>query len=246
MRKFIERVTITGADDSVKPQDLLRLAKKYPFVEWGILFSKNNSNYPRFPSKQWVADLYQIALAQFFQSDFVFQLSAHLCGQYVKDISNGKWTFFDNVKYYQMFDRFQLNFHGEKHPIDEYNFLAGLNDERMKYKQIIFQLDNINNSKLEIAKKVVNAVGLFDLSHGAGVLPTDWPISNEYIGYAGGLSEINVIDNIEKISNVALQNIWIDFETNARNENDEFDLGICERFLDKCVPYIWSKNNENY
>ena len=34
-------VTITGADDSIQPSQLLDLQKEFPFVEWGILLSRN-------------------------------------------------------------------------------------------------------------------------------------------------------------------------------------------------------------
>jgi len=36
----INKITITGADDRTKISDLVQLQKDYPFVEWGILFSK--------------------------------------------------------------------------------------------------------------------------------------------------------------------------------------------------------------
>ena len=32
---ILDRVTITGADDSVRPTDLLELSREFPFVEWG-------------------------------------------------------------------------------------------------------------------------------------------------------------------------------------------------------------------
>ena len=36
---ILERVTITGADHDVRPQELVDLWKEFPFVEFGILFS---------------------------------------------------------------------------------------------------------------------------------------------------------------------------------------------------------------
>ncbi len=238
MRKFIERVTITGADDTIKPGQIIQLSKKYPFVEWGILLSRKQEGSSRFPSRKWKEMLYMLYLIEVGKGSNI-KLSAHLCGSYVRDITNGLWTIFNKEKFHHIFNRFQLNFHAEEHKIDKYNFLAGFNDARLTGKQIIFQLDNINNTLLEVAESAeVNAVGLFDLSHGRGVVPTDWPSSFRYTGYAGGLGVDNVVENIEKIDKVAKSAIWIDFETKARNDKNEFDIKICTEFLDKCKPYI--------
>ena len=35
---MLKMVTVTGADDSVKPSDLAEIAAEYPFVEFGLLF----------------------------------------------------------------------------------------------------------------------------------------------------------------------------------------------------------------
>ena len=44
MNNLLNRVTFTGVDDKTNIDDLVYLAEKYPFVEFGILVSKNNSN----------------------------------------------------------------------------------------------------------------------------------------------------------------------------------------------------------
>ena len=51
---ILDRVTITGADDSIKATDLIPLSKRFPFVEWGILLSKNNEGSFRFPTRDWI------------------------------------------------------------------------------------------------------------------------------------------------------------------------------------------------
>ncbi len=52
--KFIKQVTVTGADDSINYYRLFELSEKYPFVEWGLLLSKNSEGYPRFPTWNWI------------------------------------------------------------------------------------------------------------------------------------------------------------------------------------------------
>lgn len=38
---MIKLITMTGADDSIRPQDLLPISEKFPRVEWGILLSNS-------------------------------------------------------------------------------------------------------------------------------------------------------------------------------------------------------------
>ena len=38
---MLQTVTLTGADDSVNPEDLIAISKEFPFVEWGILIGSN-------------------------------------------------------------------------------------------------------------------------------------------------------------------------------------------------------------
>ncbi len=45
----IDKVTLTGADDSVRPAELVEISQQYPLVEWGILFSKSQQGTARFP-----------------------------------------------------------------------------------------------------------------------------------------------------------------------------------------------------
>lgn len=46
-------ISITGADDSVNPQDLLRLSVQHPQAEWAILYFPEKEGDPRNPSAQW-------------------------------------------------------------------------------------------------------------------------------------------------------------------------------------------------
>lgn len=48
---------IAGADNETSIKDLERLKKDYPFVEWGILFTKHKSGRDRYPSPEWIWEL---------------------------------------------------------------------------------------------------------------------------------------------------------------------------------------------
>ena len=90
---MLKMVTVTGADDSVKPSDLAAVAAEYPFVEFGILFrgaENRTKDYPvisgksRFPSFDWLMGMLKIS-----ESQPHLDLSCHLCGQAARDFLEG-------------------------------------------------------------------------------------------------------------------------------------------------------------
>jgi hypothetical protein len=229
----ISKVTITGADDSVRPEQLFELAEKYPFVEWGILLSRNQQGGPRFPSKKWLQELEQTD-ATWYEQEVAF--SAHLCGAYVREFLVGDIDFAKGMgKLWDVFQRVQLNTHGIEHKFSP-SELVRLVKEYWE-KDFIFQFDNAN---VEILKELINAQlkvsTLFDLSHGAGTLPSEWPkpIVNVKCGYAGGLSPDNLKDQLWKIMQVVGDaEVWVDMETHVRSDNNkQFDLEKVDRALE--------------
>lgn len=243
MRKILKQVTVTGADDSIDYYSLYSISKKYPFVEWGILLSKNSEGYNRFPTWKWIERLIT-------EKHPTVNLSGHLCGSWVRDIINGGNIFLDTHRELTYgFNRFQLNFHGE--------LLNALYPERyikslqyltyIKHQQIIFQADGVNQKLYNLARSIygqqngINAVMLYDLSGGNGVLPDKWqePIGG-YCGYAGGLSPENLKENLDKLCDIVGDTpIWVDAETHLRSNNDkQFDLDKVVKFLEIAKPYV--------
>lgn len=241
----LDRVTITGADDSVRPGDLLRLSKQYPFVEWGILVSARQMGAPRFPSEQWIADLAAAVPADF---DARPKLSMHVCGVWVRELLQGRPAF-PIALLRAPFQRMQLNFHADALRWDAGAFaesLEYLSDAYGPY-EYIFQVDG--NQGLQIMHDAIErAEGLqitplFDLSHGAGVLPKEWPLplnADIYHGYAGGLGHDNLAEQIPLIGAAAGDHrIWIDMETKVRSNGDrQFDLEKVERCLELAAPFV--------
>jgi len=236
---IIKVVTVTGADDSIRPEELVPIAKDYPFVEFGILLSKKQQGNKRFPSRNWWEELYISWLEE------KLTLSGHLCGEWVRKLCLGVPSFFEEFGYtWEMFSRFQLNFHAEHHPVDDRK-LSDLIREYLGDKPIIFQMDSVNEKifySLDARWGIV-AFPLFDQSGGTGLLPKKWRKQppHQYCGYAGGLSPNNIQKEMEKISKVATGPIWIDAESLLRSEDDKvFDLEKVRRFLEAVKPWVSS------
>jgi hypothetical protein len=238
----IDRVTITGADDSVKAAELWDLSKEFPFVEWGILVSKNSMGSPRFPTFDWLLDFRSMT-----RTAGHMDASMHICGRWVREILKGEppqelWPILD------CFQRVQLNFHAEdmkcipaafRHTLRRYN--------REGPREFIFQIDGnrgINYLIEATADGDLHCFPLFDQSGGRGALPGQWPLEISiyaYHGYAGGLGPDNLAEQIQAIGKVVTGNfpIWIDMETNVRSDSDRlFDLSKVRRCLEIAKPFI--------
>jgi hypothetical protein len=239
----LDRVTITGADDSVKIEELLMLSKEFPFVEWGILASSSNVGSPRFPSWGWMYQLRELAAA----TEPAMQLSLHLCGSWVRRILVGD---LDQAvrELVGQHARVQLNFHAERNTCKPDEFASAL--KRLEPCQFIFQIDGAQgNSHMESLFLVsdIDAVPLFDISGGAGILPKTWPKpvnmrKSEYLyhGYAGGLGPDNLLEQLPLIGEAAgTARIWIDMETRVRSADDQvFDLVKVRRCLEIAKLFV--------
>lgn len=246
-KNLIKRVTITGANEEMDIEKLYEISQQYPFVEWGILLSKNSmGSSPRFPDFAWMTELAR------FKEEKDLKLSGHLCGRWVRDVCKGEWSFLKDLgePIVGMFNRIQLNFHAEVHRLPRDKFIRGFTSgpglRFSLYRQFIFQIDDVNDSILDVAKEAgIDAAPLFDLSGGAGVLPENWPVANGYCGYAGGLSPENVQGQLALIEQAAGNGpIWIDVETHVRSGRDTiFDLDKVKHFIENALPWVIQEGN---
>lgn len=219
-------VTLTGADDTVSPNDLFAISKEFPFVEWGILTGSQMGH--RFPSEYWINALLGLSLGP-------INLSLHICGAPLRSIAGGKLM---RKRFsFGAFQRCQLNWHGEYQGDIADNIVSVFDAYTKWHPEVIFQLDGQNADLAFAARHHIDTAGLFDCSHGAGVLPQVWP--NYYdafpCGYAGGLGPDNIAEELPKIQAVAGDGYWIDMETKLYT-GFQFDLDKCRSVLEAVKP----------
>lgn len=242
--KFVNTVTVTGADDSTDIKQLLALAKDFPFVEFGILLARDSMGRTRFPSSEWLNQFADEA------ADHNLNISGHLCGAWVRELLKGSWPYqhlsaiHPQIIKPGLFKRWQINTHGTPHKtkpeavVDIIRYLQGIG------QTVIFQYDQVNTLALSKAKEAgcTNIAALYDLSHGAGILPEAWPapLPDIYCGYAGGLSPENVAAQLTKLENLVGDTaVWIDAETRLRSHDDSiFDLNKVRAFLKAAQPFV--------
>lgn len=258
---YIDRVTFTGADDSVNPAEVLSrmitLAENSGVsIEIALLLGREYIGSNRFPSQQWIDSFCEAveSMGDDFYRTTVF-ISGHMCGDYVQEFLNGTNVLeIEQPRLWAILARVQINTHGIPHQwntsslqnIISQNSHSSMNSS---FKEFIFQLDSVNDSifQLMVAKCnggfIQNVVPLFDMSHGAGVHTKCWPpacFDVSWHGYAGGIGPENILETITDIESVTNKhtNIWIDMETKVRSDNDKvFDLGKCTAVIEQLPQF---------
>ena len=249
----IKIVTITGADDNTNHSDMISISKDFPFVEWGILFSRSRQGTERYPSIEWVNELRDewvnklrdnIEELGLMRTKFI--CSAHLCGEYATDIitkGNNKLFRDDSgIKHPILFWRHQLNFNSQNTEVN-YDYLTshfkGLGNNTI----IQYNKSNLDLCSKIISDPLINKKGvhfLYDGSGGRGVLPGEWQgvIPDRFTGYAGGLNPDNLEESLVNINKAVGDNsIWIDAETGVRTDG-KLDLKKVVKFLEISSKYV--------
>lgn len=215
---YLRYVTITGIDQQADFSRIRDLSWRFPFVEWGFLYS---------PSRQGKETRYMSveAINRFAAYCGAGNLSLHLCGKGVQDLlwkSHGI-----NLHY---FDRIQLNANEYK------DYQIKTICDSFRDKQIICQLKDSTRSSWHDLYTIPNLAWLGDDSGGRGK-ETVWlsPIPGIFCGYAGGISPYNIQTKLNTLKYLIPSGVtWIDMESGVRT-NDWLDLDKVENILKVCA-----------
>ena len=220
----IRRVTISGADDHTDVGALKALRHEFPFVEWGILLSKN-APADRYPTIPWVSNL--------LRSDI--NVSFHLCGDYARWCMAGDMESVGRL--IGRVSRVQINGFSGFHLPDLY--AARL------FPDVEFILQCSHNEAwdhaVSLRDRYRNVTMLWDPSGGEGrrFFETKYPsqASIEF-GLAGGISDQNIDEALSHATKT--QATWVDMESGVRTGN-RFDLSKVRTVLSKCALLLDNK-----
>ena len=226
----LTKVTFTGVDERTDVKRLVRLQKKYPYVEFGVLLSYDwQENGNRFLDPSFLVNFKGKGL----------NLSAHFCGQAAIDIAVGKKFNLEKLigNNLMIFRRCQLNLKADR-LFTELRRLAPI----PYIDEVIVQMHTP-----ELCQRFLNdqrplfASYLLDASCGCGI---DTPIQiitspGVHIGYAGGIGSDNVADKLRTLLEYPSdEKFWIDMETRVRTCEDWFDLDKVEEVLEICDSLV--------
>lgn len=226
-------VTVTGADDVVVPEAMVRLSREFPRLEWGILLSRSRHGTPRYPSVEWVRRVRWLALSG-------LPLSAHLCGAYARALMgledptappDAPSALTSQVA--TGFGRTQVNGY-------ELGRAAALPVVQRPGFEFILQAKGeamlAGCAADALSRPPVRCSVLFDPSGGTGVRATRWPAAPPGVrtGYAGGISPANVervLGELREANGGALP-AWVDMESGVRDAQDRLDLAAVRAVLE--------------
>jgi phosphoribosylanthranilate isomerase len=215
----LEKVTITGADDSTAISDLVELSAEFPFVEWGILVSKKLEGSARFPSRSWINEFCCAA------REHNINVSTHICGRWVRELLVGFLDWDALPEILQVAQRVQINVHSSILPSEASTALLSKLWEQ-ESKRFILQCHVEGNERLvsNLQTFGVSVAALFDASGGLGKCPEKWPAPHFSFqcGFAGGLGADNILTELEHIDGVCPPDYltWVDMERRVRLPDD--------------------------
>lgn len=207
------RITFTGLDEFLTVKDLAEIKRFSEYtddndiqVEFGVLISSNPKGN-RYPSMTGIETIFDALCPH-------VSLAFHFCGSLARQINSGMPL---PKRFLNFALRTQVNLSGE----------LNLNNIVNQFNYSIVQCRG------EFPIEPGRAQWLYDISGGRGIEPESYPKApSYYCGYAGGISESNVLEVIRKINNPG--DYWIDMESNIRFD-DKFDLDTCKRIYDKVL-----------
>jgi hypothetical protein len=241
----LTRVTITGADDGVDPGALIDLSASFQFVEWGLLGSDSRRGTTRYPSDDWMRRFIEARGA----SSATVSWAMHLCGYWSRLTMAGAdgaltairslaWRSFSTPRVQlNGFSKYRLPMLALAKQMPEFEFILQCQHHDALVEAGYLHLQHHNTSVL------------WDTSGGRGVddgwADIPYPANREApkYGWAGGITEHNIVAKIEQVLRdndlPALRDAecWLDLETGARTD-DRFDLDKVRRVLELAKPFV--------
>ncbi len=206
---ILDRVTVSGADDSVDPGQVLELALRYPLAEVEIRAGCYQTGRPGYPSDRWFGDFCLLAEKERCDRGPQMRLAIRLGGAYLRQFMN---DYCSPIPCENLWNRVHLGTDGDEVAVVLPRLWRNISIETcLKERQVVLQADGPNDDLVDWAIRAAgtrNVVGrrhdvgcLFNLEHEEGRKRSDWPPHHpgEYCGYARYLGPDNVVEELSKI-----------------------------------------------
>lgn len=214
--------TLTGVDEKTSFDWIEEISERYPFVEWGVLFSLTAEDKDeRYGSMSFIE--------RFAQNNWKKPINSalHVCGKAVNHFVTGTN---DVREIASFFGRVQLNFNLSRAPFN----IEQLDDAIGSFHRSVITQHNEDNVDVTRLVSAKNHQVLFDASGGRGIRNTVWPerVNEKIYGYAGGFGPETVNEDLDGAHFSANgEPYWIDMETKLRHLG-HLSEDKCERVLD--------------
>ena len=228
---MLEILSFTGVDIHTNPDHLSAIAQEFPQVEFAVLVGTPTGNlHPLFPPLDVVHRLRSLSSN--------LNTAIHLCGKYARAVMQTGPMTDEALKLSNGFGRVQVNLHGDELDPAQIPVLP----EALQWFADTVQADNVilqhragwDTTPVEHPKVEY----LFDLSEGSGMESFDaWPQPPllKRVGYAGGISPLNIHQAMKFVDLHPSSHLWLDMESQIRDQHHRFDLDkirtVCQAAL---------------
>ena len=232
------RCTFTGVDEQSSFSEIEKLTKRFPFIEWGILYSKSKSgNDNRYPSLDFIKSFGYFCKAKKISN------ALHVCGEQARTLMLDSSFELDNkfikdtIFSHNLFNRVQVNVNLSD-PNHKYGI--GIMDRLFYLPKLILQYNENNAEFIKNLQRPLWNYGrtidvLIDGSLGLGKEITDFSVPdlsfNHALGFAGGINPENILNILQQLpkadSITNVSTLGIDVESGIRT-NDVLSLEKCE------------------
>ena len=234
LRSRLRFVTLSGVDGATPFDGLCELARRYPYAEFGVLYSKGQVGTGRYPPRKWIE-----SLAHRARTVPGLNLSLHVCGEAIGDLMMGK----DHVSELALlFPRVQANFLAEGRALISVRKLL----KRLPHTTIITQHTEASESLWRDLAERPNRAVMFNTSGRKGLGSLRWQAPLKKIesgwsfkaidplcGYAGGLGPDNVERNLRLIADLTRHSaFWLEMESKLLGRAARFDISRAQKCLD--------------
>ena len=241
-------ITCSGANEHIDPEDILRLARKYPILEFGIQVTakKCSKDSPRY---LWIQELHRRIGLQ----DHLPHLALHINTDWVDGFIAGNIapeldellrleTFYRTP----LFERVQLNFKIGRNIDPVTGVLMEHLREYGQGRRFIFSCNASNIAYLHYLYKsgLRDFDVLYDSSFGEGIKAEKYiepAFCDDDIrqGYAGGLSPDNITEELGKINQVVPdeRSFFIDAEGQLKGSEGFLSIEKCKTYIQNALAW---------
>lgn len=240
---FLKTIVCSGINEKNDVNEAVRFLEDHPCVEFGIQCSPRKASYQT-PRLEWLQEL----TAKLGEKQIKGRIALHLNEGFVTSFCEGMVPpeIIELLNNDDTIGRLQLNFKigretfGGKTVPDLIKLQDTINSVPMH--RIILSASQPNLPFIQKAyHQGMKFDVLFDDSFGEGILPDKRrpPLFEDlFQGYAGGLSPENIVQELNKISQVAKKCVFIDAEGKLK-DNNSFSFEKAEKFVQNAMS--WNK-----
>lgn len=228
--------------------DIVKLAESSPCAEIAVQMHPSKVS-PGMPRNEWFHELCRYCVRDAHDINLAVHVNQEWCeeicrtGEIPMELREFFGLYRKNLGFSPLVKRWQLNMSNTAVRDINYDAVKKLFLHNDDHEFILQYNDRTKNAAWVLYEMGAKFSLLYDASGGRGLTPDTWnkPVYDSVpMGYSGGMSPKNVVENLKQISSVVPKNredIWIDAEGNLKTDN-KFDISLARQYITKAERWL--------